>query len=367
MSFFDEVDEPTPSPRPRRPSGTGGGRRPPTDQQAIAVRRAVAGGGILVALIVIVLGVHSCQVSSRNSSLKDYTNNVSSLVQQSDNTGSTFFGLLSGAGSAGSATSLQNQINNASAQANSTLSKAQGLDVPDQVKTAQQNVVLALSMRRDGMASIGKLIQNALGPSTSSDAVNKIAAEMARFYASDAVYKDYVAPEIVGALHAVGIAVGPSGESLDPGQFLPDLGWLTPSFIATKLGTSSSSSSTSNGPIAPGTHGHSLNSVSVNGTTLQTGSTNAIPASPPPTFTLNFTNGGANNETNVALKVIVSGTSISGQTVVPQTIAGQTYGTKVTLKSSPPPGPYTVTATVQGVPGEKNLANNTLSFEVTFQ
>jgi hypothetical protein len=367
LSFFDEVDEPPTSPRPRRPSGTGGGRRPPTDQQAIAVRRAVAGGGVLVALIVIVLGVHSCQVSSRNSSLRDYTNNVSSLMQESDNTGSSFFGLLSGASSAGSATSLQNQINNASSSATSTLNKAQNLDVPDQVKTAQQNVLLALTMRRDGMSGIAKLVQNALGPSTSSDAINKIAAQMALFYASDAVYKDYAAPQIVGALHAAGITVGPSGESLDPGQFLPDLGWLTPSFIATKLGTGSSSTPSSSGPITPGTHGHSLNSVSVAGVTLQTGSTNAIPASPPPTFDLNYTNGGQNNETNVSLKVSVSGTSISGQATQPSTTAGQTYDTKVTLKSSPPPGPYTVTATVQPVPGEKNTANNTLSYEVTFQ
>ena len=35
--------------------------------------------------------------------------------------------------------------------------------------------------------------------------------------------------------------------------------------------------------------------------------------------------------------------------------------------SSPPAGSYTVTATVEPVPGEKNTANNTLTFPVTFQ
>jgi len=39
----------------------------------------------------------------------------------------------------------------------------------------------------------------------------------------------------------------------------------------------------------------------------------------------------------------------------------------VTLKTAPPAGSYTVVATVEQVPGEKNLTNNTLSFPVTFQ
>ena len=62
--------------------------------------------------------------------------------------------------------------------------------------------------------------------------------------------------------------------------------------------------------------GHSLNSVSVAGTTLQTGSTNTISATPPPTFSLNVTNGGQVAETGVILKVSVSGTSVKGQTTI---------------------------------------------------
>jgi hypothetical protein len=65
--------------------------------------------------------------------------------------------------------------------------------------------------------------------------------------------------------------------------------------------------------------------------------------------------------------VSVSGTNISGQTVVPTTTAGQQSTADVKLKSSPSPGTYTVTAKVVPVPGEKNTSNNTLSFPVTFQ
>jgi hypothetical protein len=120
------------------------------------------------------------------------------------------------------------------------------------------------------------------------------------------------------------------------------------------------------GQPAPGNHGHSLDSVDVAGTTLQTGSTNTIPASPPPTFTLHITNSGQNTEKSVICKVTVSGTNVSGQTTLPQTTAGQTTTCDVPLSSSPAKGSFTVTATVQPVPGEKNASNNSTSFPVTF-
>ncbi|MGI8413403.1 MAG: hypothetical protein ACR2LV_08665 [Solirubrobacteraceae bacterium] len=326
----------------------------------------MAAVALVVVVILVVLGVHSCQVSSRNSALQDYGNNVSSLIQQSDQVSKTLFDSLSHGGGAAAASSLQTTINQTLGRAENELRSAKGLGIPGEVSAAQQNLILALQMRRDGIANIAGEIQPALGSSTNKDAINAMAAQMARFYASDVLYKDYTTPLIAGALHAAGIAVGgTNGESLEAGQFLPDLGWLTPDFIATKLGTSSATASA--GKLAPGAHGHSLDSVSVNGTTLQTGSANTITASPAPTFSLNFTNGGQNTETNVQLKVVVSGTSVTGQAVVPQTTAGEHATGQVLLSSSPPAGTYTVTATVAPVPGEKDTSNNSLSFPVTFQ
>ena len=107
--------------------------------------------------------------------------------------------------------------------------------------------------------------------------------------------------------------------------------------------------------------------MSVGGTTLQTGSTNSIPASPAPTFTLNFANTGQNTETNVKCRVTVSGTGVSGQTNVPQTTAGESTSCQVTLSTTPPRGTHSVTATIVPVPGEKNISNNSLTFPVTFQ
>jgi len=330
------------------------------------IRRAIAAGVILVLLIVIILLVRSCQNSARISGLKDYANSVFSTEQRSINNGRQFFNTLSKGASSGGAQALANSINDGRVTAANQLTKAKGLSVPDEMKTAQQNFLLALRMRLDGIANIGTQIQPALGTTANKDAVNRIAAEMARFYSSDVVYKDYTVPPMIGALRRAGIAVGGvNGVPIASGQSLTDLSWLTPSLVAQKLGAQSTSPTS--GKPAPGTHGHSLDSVSVGGNTLDPSATNTVPASPPPTFTFHFTNSGQNTERNVVLKITIGGTNVSAQTTVPQTSAGQSTTGDVKLTSSPPAGTYSVTATVGAVPGEKNTVNNSQTYQVTFQ
>jgi hypothetical protein len=330
-------------------------------------RRAIAAGAILVFLIVVILLVRSCQNSAHISGLKDYANSVFSIEQQSINNGRQFFTTLGKGAGSGGAQALTTSINDSRVLAQNQLNKAQGLSVPDEMKAAQQKFRFALQLRLDGIANIGSQIQQALGTTTSKDAVNRIAAEMARFYASDVAYKDYTVPEMMGALKDAGIAVGgANGLPIASGQFLTDLSWLTPSLVAQKLGAQSSTSTAGCTPTQ-GTHGHSLDSVSVSGTTLDPSATNNVPSSPPPTFTFHFTNSGGSTETNVVLKITISGTNLSAQQTVPQTTAGQSATGNVTLTSSPPAGTYSVKATVSPVCGEKNTANNSQTYQVTFQ
>jgi CARDB len=367
LSFFDESDEPRtatrPSPRSRRPRS--GGRRPP-DRYTVRRRQGIALAAIVVVVILLVLGVSSCENSQRINSLKDYTNNVSSLIQSSNQTSTQFFGVLTGAQPSGNVSTIQNQLNQARISAQNQLGRARGLSVPGAMTTAQQSVVLTFQMRRDGLANIAQQIQPALSTSASTDAINAIATEMARLYASDAVYKDYAAPQIVAALHSNGIAVGPpDGETLPTGQFVPDIRWVTPSFVATELHVGLPAQS--GAKPAPGVHGHAMDGCTVGGTSLSTSSTNTIPASPPPTFSCTVTNDGQNKETNVTVKVSVQGTSISGQAIIPQTTPGNTATAQVTLPSSPPAGTYTVSATVERVPGETTVTHNTKTFPMSFQ
>jgi hypothetical protein len=320
---------------------------------------------LLIVVILIVVGVHSCQVSARNNSLRDYNNNVSTLITESNQTGQEVFDALSNTSGSGGSVGVQSKIAAAANRATNELNQAKKMDVPDEVKKAQQYLEWTMQARSDGISQIANQVQPALSNATSKDAVNQIAAEMANFYASDVIYKRYSLPLIAGALRSAGIATsGPNAQTFNGQQFLPDVQWLTPSYVAKQLHVSIA---TPGGQPTPGLHGHSLDSVSVGGTQLQTGSTNTLPSSPPPQFTLSFTNGGTNTEHNVSCKVSVSSTSISGKTSVPETTPGQHASCTVTLNSSPPAGNYTVTATIGKVPGEKNTQNNTLTFPVTFQ
>jgi hypothetical protein len=381
LSFFDEVDEPprteprsssrasTRAAPPRRRSGGGGGRRPPaSQQQSIQTRRAVLAVVVVIFVILVAVGVHSCQVSSDQSALKNYANGVSSLISRSDATGKQLFQVLTPTGTPSGQT-LENQINQTRVSALAELSSARSMSAPDSVKTANSDLIQAMQLRVDGITGIAGQIQPALGATTSADAVSSIAAQTARFYASDVIYKDYVSPAIVSALHANSIAVGGTdGVTINAGQFVPDVQWVLPTYIAQKLSVNLPSSSGGGGSSAAGCNpcGHVLNSVSVNGTTLQTGSPNTIPTKPAPTFHLSITNGGNKSETDVVCKVSVNGTSDAGQTTIPQTQAGQTTSCDVPLKSAPAAGTYTVQATVKPVAGEKNTANNSQGYTVTF-
>ena len=70
------------------------------------------------------------------------------------------------------------------------------------------------------------------------------------------------------------------------------------------------------------------------------------------------------NPTNYAQ---IPGTTVSGQTTLPHTSAGQSYSCQVTLASAPPTGSAQITATIEPVPTEKNTQNNTQTFPVIFR
>jgi hypothetical protein len=367
LSFFDEADEPRraqrPAPRRRRTSGRG---RPPSQQQAIQTRRAVAVIVIIVVIVLLAVLVHSCDVSAQNSSLRDYANSVSSLVRASNSTGTRLFTELDSSSAHSNPTAMANDLTVLASDAQTDLRKAQGLSAPGGMAAAQQHLLLAMRMRLDGLRLIASYIQPALGTSTTRDAITQIATGTSLFYGSDVVYKRYVGPEIAAGLHAAGIAVGgPNGETINPGQFLPALGWLNPTFIAQKLGSRLASDHTNT--AAPGVHGHILNSVSAGTTTLSQAATNTVPATPAPTFVLNLTNGGQFTEYNVKCKVTIVGLSDTGTATIPQTTAGQTTDCSVKLPTAPTPGTYQVTASVAPVPGEKVVSDNTIAYSITFQ
>lgn len=347
------------------------------DNQTLLVRRLVAAGAVVLVVVLLVVLVKGCVDSRREAALKDYNRSVRALVEHSRSAVSKqLFDALSSA-SGQDQQQVQETINQLRVDADQELSQAERLDAPDAMKGAQTNLELVLSLRRDGVAKIADEIQTALGGTAGAGtAVDAIAGQMQAFNASDVVYSQRVAPLILKGLKDDGIAAsydGTAGEQVLPyANFLPDEGgisWMSPDYVAGKLGATTSSGRTG-GPVAPGLHGHQIDSVSIGTVELTTDGSNRIPASPPPTFTVNFTNGGENNETNVRVTIEVTGTGapIRAQTIVPTTTAGEAATATVQLRQSPSTnGASTIRVTIVAVPGEEKLDNNTATYPALFE
>jgi hypothetical protein len=311
---------------------------------------------VLVVLIVLVaLGVHSCDVSQTKSALQDYNNGVYSIIQSSDSTGRQVFHELASGGGASSGQSRQNALYLLLGAARRQLSRAQGLGVPDQMQAAERNLVLALRMRSDGIGVVARQIQPALGTTTNRDAINQIAGATARFYASDVIYKAYTVPEIAGALNGAGITVGVDGQTINGGQFLPALGWLQPAFIASQLGVHLPGT-----PLQPPP---TLDGVAVGTNTMVPGATNHVTAKPAPTFTISVTNNTHQTLYNIGCSVSLAGLSDTGSASISELAPGQGGTCQVTLSSSPTPGLFNVTATVSAGAGTRKAI---LTFPVQF-
>jgi hypothetical protein len=125
------------------------------------------------------------------------------------------------------------------------------------------------------------------------------------------------------------------------------------------------------GPVAPGTHGSGLGTVTVkpSGTTLSQGGANQIKSSPNLSFDAQVMNQGENNESNVTVRVSITG---AGKPVVVEKritsiAAGQTQTVNVPLAATPPTSrPVTIQVEIRPVPGEKNTTNNKGSFPAIF-
>jgi hypothetical protein len=366
VSFFDEDDEPRSSPRPRRSAASGAA---PTDQQTLLVRRAVAIGGIVLLVILLLFLLKSCASSRSKNALKDYNREVASIVNESDTqVGQPFFQLL-GQASSDSPQDLQTNISGYRVQADAQLKQARGLSVPSQMKGAQQALLMALELRRDGLSATAEKIRTALGDEgdAANQAITEIAGQMQTFLASDVLYQTRTAPLIKHALDDKNIG----GQKIASSRFLPGIEWLDEKTVAAELDQqlTGGGNGRKTGEVAPGLHGTGLQSVSVGNTTLQPDAPNRLPASADTAFVVKFTNQGENDEFDVKVTVEIQGGDkpIKVTRTVDTVAKGQTAEATVPLGQKPPTGAaVTVKVTVAKVPGEQKTDNNTASYDVLF-
>jgi hypothetical protein len=367
VSFFDEDDEPrSRSPRPRRAAGGDVS----ADTQTIRMRQAAAAIGLIVILLLLVFVVRSCQSSAKENALKDYNREVSTIAgESSKQTGAEFFRLL-GEGGSDSPADLQSAISSFKTQADQQLSQAEGLSVPDEMRSAQQSLLNTLEWRRDGLEFIAARIRTALGDSgeEADQAIEQIAGQMRVFLASDVAYETRVRPSIKAALDDAEIG----GQDITSSVFLPSDDWLQPDVVASQLGQqlSAGSGRDKNEPTGPGLHGTNIDSVSYGDTTLQPGASNQLTYSPDSTFSVKFTNGGDNDEFDVKVTAKIEGGSgdpISLSDTIDQVAPKASATANLALEESPPLGSaVTITVRVAPVPGEEKTDNNQAEYQALF-
>jgi hypothetical protein len=325
------------------------------------VRQGVAIGVGLVLLIVIAVGVKGCVSNQRESALKSYNRDVTSVITSSDrDVGRAFFQLL-GSGS-DQAQDLQVQVNQLRLAADEDARRARNFDVPGEMKGAQDKLLLTLDFRAEALRRIAADLPTALGRGQpASQAIQRIAGQMQKFLASDVVYNQRVAPLIKEALDKDGI----TGQRIPNSQFMQSVAWLSPTYLADQLGSEGSQSS----QPAPGLHGHGLTSVAVGDNTLQPSPVvNRVPATGRVTFHVTFQNQGDNDERNVRVTITVrgSGKTITARKTVPQTKAGSPAEVDVPLTQTPPIGTATVDVAIAPVRGEQKTDNNRQRYTVIF-
>ena len=369
MSFFDEDDEPRQTPRPRRVRGLLVVARATTDNQTLLIRRAVAlVGGILV-LLLLIIAVNSCRNSQQENALKDYNRELSTIAAESAQQVSTPFFQTLTEGS-GSAQDLQTQISSFRVQAEQQYDRAAALDVPGEMKGAQQAALIALEWRRDGLDKIAQEIRTALGDEgeAADAAIDAIAGQMEVFAASDVAWDTRVIPFIKNALDENEIG----GQEIRRSPFLPDGDWIQATTVADVLNQQLTSGGGEGGgqPTGPGLHGSGLDSTTYGETTLQPGTTNRLTFDPGTGFVVSFTNQGENDEFDIKVTLRIQtedGDPIVLSDTIPRLAPQESASAELALEDTPPlDTAVTIRVSVAKVPGEEKVDNNRSEYPALF-
>jgi hypothetical protein len=335
------------------------------------IRRAVALVVGLLILILLVIAVNSCRNSQRENAMKDYNRQLSAIARGSAvDIGQPFFQLLSENGGS-SPQDLQTQISQYRVQADQQYRQAQELDVPSEMRGAQQSALIALEWRRNGIDYIGRRISTALGDEgeAADEAIEQIAGQMQVFLASDVAWDTRVIPFIRNALeeHEIG------GQQFVRSQFLPDQGWLEPQTIATELDqqlTSGGDGGSGGEPTGPGLHGTGIDATSYGDVTLQPGTANQLTFTPGQAFTVRFTNQGENDEFDIKVNLRIQSETadpIRVSDTIPRLVPGESATAELPLENTPPlDTAVTIRVSVAPVPGEEKTDNNEAEYNALF-
>jgi len=329
--------------------------------------------GAIVILILIVIAFRGCLDARKDRSFQNYVSDLSSITAQSEQLSSGFFDTLEnkGTGNAGDL-GFEGEVNGDKGTSQELLDRAQGLDAPDDIKGAQEQVALSFELRHDALEGIAAQLQGLSAGGAEADKAGKaIYTQMKVLSASDILYAR-AQDQIEQALTDNEVTVD---EGVPDSQFLPDdPNYLDPAVTADALGgvslatgggTTSDASCKNDGE----THGLGLVDGSTllqpSGTALANGGT-AAAVSGDNEIEVSVQNQGTADESGIKVDVS-SDSGISESGTIDQIAAGETQTVKIPLQPEPKAGDsVTIDVEVATVPCEQVADNNKASFTVTF-
>ena len=355
LAFLDsEQDDLVVADEPERPRRRVGG--PQRRRQQFLTRRLIGVGVGLAFLILIVIGIRGCLEARSDRALRNYTSDIATIMQQSEQSGKDFFDLLDSSGGS-SSLDAKNQVLAQRDNSETLLDRAHKIGAPGQMHDAQSAVILTLTLRRDALSTIAENVQQATARTQTSTAISSISDAMGSLYASDVLWTQIGSPEIKKVLQDENVDATP----LPSGKFMPAnaTDYLDQTTLVTKLNALTGQTAT-----IGGIHGLQLDSTTIGDTQLSPDSTTTVP-SDSQEIDIGVTNSGDSDETGISVNVTLGGSTLTGQ--LQSLSAGQAGTVKIPLTSKPTPGTdTTVQVVVNPVPGEQLTDNNQSTYTVIF-
>lgn len=361
MAFLDD-DELDPAPRGRSAARAGA-----LDQRQIFMRRLIAlGAGVLV-VILLLLAVRGCLNARKERGFENYASDLGAIVNETNQLSESFFVRLQTPPQRSSPLKLEADIATDRGTAQSLLNRVRGLDTPDELVGAQENLVKSYELRADALTGISEAIPTALGDEGRAEAIDAIALDMRSLLASDVLFAE--ASEEINTTFAEEEIPPPEGEEgvVPASIFLPEpvSQWIDDDEVRVILIAFAAEVE----PVS-GVHGLELVSASINRTPLVAGSENTARLEEPLEIGAEVTNGGDSDEVDVVVSAEISGPTgtVEGEGVITRIKPGEVGDAEIRFEGAPPTRtPLTLEVTAQSVPGETLFDNNTLTYTVTFK
>jgi len=321
------------------------------------LRRALALGAGLLVLVLLVLAVRGCLDARADRALRDYAQDVTQIVEETDQTSESLFGKLADPGGL-AVTEFVAEVNADRSAIDSYAARVDSLDAPGDMSEAQTALELTYVLRSSALTGIAERMSTALGDAGAAKATAAIARQIRKLAAGDVVYASLVRPEIDGVLADNGL----EGDDVPASVFVPgDTKWLEEGEVAAALGSVSGAS----GAATPGVHGLGLIGTSVNGTELAAEGTTNVAAEETPEVEVQVQNQGESTENGVTVTVTVNGGNELSQDIS-SIEAGETATVTIPLTAAPQ-GEATLEVVAEPVPGEQVSENNEASYAVVFE